>query len=151
MSSGDRPAGNTSVSAYQQLPELLIGVDIVERVRLRETHGRFGERFLHRVFTAVEREQAGGKVERLAGRFAAKEACAKALGTGIGKDAAWQDIEILRTDSGKPVIRLSGRAALRAAYLGVESLEVSISDTREHAVAMVAGVCRKPLIRDSGI
>jgi len=106
---------------------------------------------LHRIFTSLELEQAGGNIERLAGRFAAKEACAKALGTGIGKHASWQDIEIVRTHSGKPALRLAGQAAVRAASISVTTLEVSISDTREHAVAMVVGVCRKPTMHDVGI
>src|SRR5690242_9842505 len=103
-----------------------IGVDLIERARVRQAHTRFGERFLRRVFTETELAQAGGRIERLAGRFAAKEACAKALGTGIGA-VAWREIEIVRHDGGKPGIRLSGAAAARAASLGLTAFDVSIS------------------------
>ena len=118
---------------------ITIGVDFLERERLLRTYQRFGDRFLRKVFTETEREQAGGRVERLAGRFAAKEACAKALGTGIGQ-VAWQEIEIVRLPSGKPSLRLHGRAAALAATLGLTAFDVSISDTHGHALAVVVGV-----------
>lgn len=121
-------------------PRLTVGVDLVERRRVIATHARFGERFLRKVFTEREREQAEGRIERLVGRFAAKEACAKALGTGIGKDAAWHEIEIVRLPGGNPTLVLSGRAAERAAELGLTVFDVSISDTHEHALAVVVGV-----------
>jgi len=132
--------------AYRDAPATLarsavvVGVDLVEHGRVVETHARFGERFLARVFTAREREQAGGRIARLAGRFAAKEACAKALGTGIGRHAAWHEIEIVRLPEGKPALELHGRAAERARALGIVALDVSISDTHEHALAVVVGV-----------
>jgi len=116
-----------------------IGVDLLERERLRETYARFGDRFLRRVFTETERAQAGGRVERLAGRFAAKEACAKALGTGIGR-VSWQEIEIVRLDGGKPSVRLHGAAAALAARLGLVAFDVSISDTHHHALAVVVAL-----------
>ena len=118
---------------------LAIGVDLIERERIVATHARFGDRFLRRVFTERELEQAGGHLARLAGRFAAKEACAKALGTGIGA-VAWREIEIVRQDGGKPVIRLSGAAAARAASLGLVAFDVSISDTHAHALAVVVAL-----------
>lgn len=124
----------------RQPPRLAVGVDLVERRRVIATHARFGERFLLKVFTERERAQAEGRIERLVGRFAAKEACAKALGTGIGKDAAWHEIEIMRLPSGNPTLVLSGRAAARAAELGLTVFDVSISDTHEHALAVVVGV-----------
>src|SRR5262249_58056681 len=121
-----------------------IGVDLLERRRVRETHARFGERFLRRVFTERELEQAGRRIERLAGRFAAKEACAKALGTGIGAGAAWREIEIVRLAGGKPYVVLHGRAAARAKALGLVAFDVSISDTTEHVMAVVAGLSELP-------
>lgn len=117
-----------------------IGVDLVERWRFLETHARFGERFLRKVFTEREVEQARGRVARLAGRFAAKEACAKALGTGIGAYAAWRDIEIVRLGGGKPRLVLHGAAQERAAALGLAAWDVSISDTGEHVLAVVVAV-----------
>lgn len=120
-----------------------IGVDLLERERLIETYRRYGERFLRRIFTETELEQAGGKIERLVGRFAAKEACSKALGTGM-VTVAWRDIEIVRLPGGKPSLRLHGRAAARAAALGLTAFDVSISDTRQHAMAVVVGLRGEP-------
>lgn len=120
-----------------------IGVDLIERGRVVQTYARFGERFLTRVFTEREREQAGGRVERLASRFAAKEACAKVLGTGIGM-VAWREIEIVRQNGGKPAIQLSGAAAERAAALGLVAIDVSLSDTHQHALAVVVALRSLP-------
>jgi holo-[acyl-carrier protein] synthase len=117
---------------------VVVGVDLIERARLLRTYKRFGERFLDRVFTSFELEQGGWKVERLVGRFAAKEACAKALGTGM-VSVAWREIEVLRLPGGKPSLRLHGRAAARALRLGLTTFDVSISDTETHAVAVVVG------------
>jgi holo-[acyl-carrier protein] synthase len=117
---------------------VVVGVDLIERARLLRTYERFGERFLRRVFTSFELEQGGWKVERLVGRFAAKEACAKALGTGM-VSVAWREIEVLRLPGGKPSLRLHGRAAARALRLGLTDFDVSISDTTTHAVAVVVG------------
>lgn len=118
---------------------LAVGVDLIERARVVAVYARYGERFLRRVFTAGELTRARGQIARLAGRFAAKEACAKALGTGIGQ-VSWQEIEIDRLPSGKPALRLTGRAADRAAALGLLAFDVSISDTGDHALAVVVGV-----------
>ncbi len=118
---------------------VVVGVDMVERARFVETCERFGERFLGRVFTPAERALVGARVARLAGRFAAKEACSKALGTGIGS-VAWREIEILRLESGKPVLQLSGNAFDQAERLGLGAFDVSISDTHDHALAVVVGL-----------
>ncbi|HLZ21707.1 MAG TPA: holo-ACP synthase [Ktedonobacterales bacterium] len=118
---------------------IAIGVDLMERERLIRTYQRFGDRFLRKVFTDTELDQAGGRIERLAGRFAAKEACAKALGTGIGQ-VAWKEIEIVRLPGGKPSLQLHGRASELAASLGLTAFDVSISDTHGHALAVVVGV-----------
>lgn len=116
-----------------------IGVDLVERARIVATHARYGERFLRRVFTESELALAGGRIERLASRFAAKEACAKALGTGIGA-VSWREIEVVRLPGGKPELRLSGAASERAAALGFTAFDVSISDTHGHALAVVVAL-----------
>lgn len=115
---------------------IAIGVDLLERDRLLLTYQRFGDHFLRKVFTDTELEQAGGRAERLVGRFVAKEACAKALGTGIGQ-VAWKEIEIVRLPGGKPTLRLHGRAAALAATLGLTAFDVSISDTHGHTLAVV--------------
>jgi holo-[acyl-carrier protein] synthase len=114
-----------------------IGVDVIEVERIRRAAARWGEGFLGRVFTPGERGHAGSSraaAERLAGRFAAKEAVMKALGLGWRR-MAWREIEIAGDPSGRPVVRLSGRAARAAAELGVQAWFVSISHTRELAVA----------------
>ena len=116
-----------------------VGVDLLERERVLRVHARFGARFLARVFTPLEIAQAGGRIERLIGRFVAKEACAKALGTGIGA-VSWQEIEIARQPGGNPHLRLSGAAAARAAQLGLTAFDVSLSDTATHSIAIVVGV-----------
>lgn len=133
------PAGSGEAPTPPAPMAIAIGVDLVERARVLQTFARFGERFLLRVFTEIEREQAGGRVERLIGRFAAKEAAAKMLGTGIAT-VAWREIEIARLPGGKPELRLHGHAAERAALLGLKAFDVSISDTHDHAMAVVVGL-----------
>ena len=116
---------------------LRTGVDMLDIERLRETVARRGEHFLARVFTPAERAECGNSnFQSLAARFAAKEAVSKALGTGIG-DVSWQEIEILRSENGAPVLTLYGYAEKLAADLGLKTWSISLSHTREHAVAMV--------------
>jgi len=115
---------------------LATGVDLIEVERFAQTVERFGERFLAKVFTPNERAMLGTQPERLAARFAAKEAVAKALGGGIG-DVRWRDIEIGRDDHGAPLVILRGAAAVRAAELGLHHFALSLSHTREHAIAFV--------------
>lgn len=148
MSTGD--AESSDASAQRQpgasgepllppaSPALAVGIDLVEQERLVRTWERYGDRFLHKVFTPTELAQAHGRIQRLGGRFAAKEACAKALGTGIGT-IRWHDIEIIRLPSGKPGLQLHGAAAERARLLGLTTFDVSISDTHGHALAVVVG------------
>ena len=115
---------------------LATGVDLIEVARFAQACERFGERFLGRVFTPGERAAYGGQPQRLAARFAAKEAVAKALGTGIG-EFAWRDIEIGRDERGQPTVTLYGPAQARAQALGLTHFALSLSHTREHAVAFV--------------
>lgn len=119
---------------------VVVGVDLLARGRLAQSYARRGERLLRRLFTEREVTEAHGQIERLESRFAAKEACAKALGVGIGRLASWQEIEIVRLPSGKPALSLSGGAAARADELGITAFDVSISDTRELVMAVVVGV-----------
>jgi holo-[acyl-carrier protein] synthase len=115
---------------------LRIGVDMMEVERIARAMERHGERFYSRFFTAEERSQCGDQPRRLAARFAAKEAVAKALGTGIG-DVRWVEIEIGMEPNGRPVVRLSGAAAALAEQLHLHTWEVSLSHTRDTAIAMV--------------
>ena len=119
---------------------VVVGVDLLARGRLERSFARRGERLLRRLFTAREVAEAGGQIARLEGRFAAKEACAKALGVGIGRVAAWHEIEIVRLPGGKPALSLRGGAAARARELGLTAFDVSISDTNELVMAVVVGV-----------
>ena len=115
-----------------------LGVDIVETARLAAAIGRHGESFLDRVFLPSERAycaQAGVSVRCYAARFAAKEAVAKAFGTGIGAQLGWHDIEVCRAESGAPSIRLHGTGAETAARLGIRELRLSLSHSDHYAVA----------------
>lgn len=111
------------------------GVDLVEIERFQATLDRHGNRFLERVFTEAEREEACNQTASLAARFAAKEAVAKALGTGIGP-VGWREIEIRRGSARQPVLMLHGAAARLAAELGLTEWSISLSHTHEMAVAV---------------
>ncbi|MGH7630265.1 MAG: holo-ACP synthase [Gemmatimonadales bacterium] len=114
------------------------GIDLVEVERIRDAVERHGERFLRRIYTTGEQAQAGDgplRVQFLAGRFAAKEAVMKALGTGWARGVAWTDIDVRRLPSGKPEITLTGKCREIAAGLGVARWELSITHTGSHASA----------------
>ncbi len=96
---------------------------------------RFGQRFLDRVYTKAELMLCKQKVERLAVRFAGKEAVMKALGTGA-RGVGWRDIEILAKPSGEPTVSLYGRAAAAAGKLGMAEMAISLSHSRQYAVAV---------------
>ena len=116
------------------------GVDIAEVPRIRQAIERYGERFLKRVFTAEEIRYCTGKVnaaERLAARFAAKEAGMKAIGTGLRGGITWKDMEVVRYPGQRPQLRYSGRAAEIAAALGCKKIHLSLSHTAEQAIAHV--------------
>ena len=119
------------------------GIDVVEIPRLAELLGRHGERFIERVFTAAERAYCRGKkreLEHLAGRFAAKEAVLKVLGTGWVGKISWQDIEVTNNPAGQPLVALSGESARVAGELGIRKVLVSISHTGEWAAASAIGL-----------
>jgi holo-[acyl-carrier protein] synthase len=115
------------------------GIDLIEIERLRSMIERYGARFLERVFTLQELAELGVNIASLAGRFAAKEAVAKSLGTGIGS-VTWREIEVLRGPAREPVLHLHGAAACLARQLGLCEWSVSISHTQTHAVAVVVAV-----------
>jgi holo-[acyl-carrier protein] synthase len=112
------------------------GIDAIEIDRIAHAIERWGDRFLHRVFTDTEIAHCRGRAQSLAGRFAAKEAASKALGVGI-RGLSWRDIEVVRGPRGKPVMRLHGKAARIAAAQRLTSFEVSITHSRTDAIAVV--------------
>ncbi|MGD9116741.1 MAG: holo-ACP synthase [Dehalococcoidia bacterium] len=114
-----------------------IGIDIIEIARLEKAIARHGEDFLERLYTADELKLYRDKLPSLAGRFAAKEAVIKALGETSG--ASLKDIEILADDRGKPLVKLHGKARKRAQALGLAEIAVSLSHSREYAVAVASG------------
>src|SRR5438093_584599 len=115
-----------------------VGVDIVEIDRIEAALGKFGARFLGHVYTKLEVAACRGRVNELAVRFAAKEAVMKALGTGA-KGVAWREIEVLPNHRGKPLVYLHGRAQARAERIRLTALDISMSHSREFAVAFVVG------------
>ena len=119
------------------------GVDIIECPRLDKMLAHHGDRLLQRVFTAHEQvycQKHKERIQHLAGRFAAKEAVLKALGTGMRGRMKWTDVQIANDDLGKPEIVLSGESAAVAEKMGITRVLVSISHTRENAVASAIAV-----------
>ena len=116
------------------------GVDLAEVPRIRAAVERYGQRFIERIYTPAEIayvERKANKFERYAGRFAAKEAGMKAIGTGWRRGVRWQDFEVTNLPSGRPVLRLHGEAAKIAEKLGVKSVQLSITHTSELGMAHV--------------
>ena len=111
------------------------GIDLIEIERIEKLKPEIKARFLQRVYTAAELDLCGDRDERLAGRFAGKEAVSKALGTGIGT-VHWQEIEILTNDQQMPILYLYGNAAALAKSLGLSIWSVSISHVKTYAMAI---------------
>lgn len=118
--------------------EHYIGTDIIEIERIRQAVERWGKRFLHRVYTEAELSIYGHRPHALAASFASKEAVMKVLGTGA-RGVGWRDVETLFHSSGKPLVRLNGRAKSEADKLGIKEIDVSLSHSREYATATAIG------------
>jgi len=119
------------------------GVDMVDCKRLSEAIAQHGERFLRRVFTPLELGYCQGKkreIEHLVGRFAAKEAVLKVLGTGWRDGISWTEIEVRNIPSGQPKVHLSGRCRQIADELGLAEILISISHIETHAIASAIGL-----------
>jgi holo-[acyl-carrier protein] synthase len=117
-----------------------IGVDLVECARIQRSLDRFGEKFLHRVFTHGEIEYSMSMkfpARHLAARFAAKEAVSKAFGTGIGKSMGWRDIDVHKKPSGEPFLVFGGGADKLAKERGVTNALITLSHSEQHAVATI--------------
>jgi len=119
------------------------GVDIVEVERIDHAIIRHGQRFFQRLYTSNELVDSGGRTPALAARFAAKEAVAKALGTGIG-DVGWKEIEIIKGPHKEPMLHLSGRAEDIARELRITTWSISLSHTHKHAVAVAIALRQAP-------
>ncbi len=116
------------------------GVDLIEIERIAHSIERYGDRFLHRVYTPQEIAYCNRKranAESFAARFAAKEAGAKALGTGISRGVTWSEFQVGREPGGRPVLELTGRARLLAQQLGVTAISLSLTHTGNLAMATV--------------
>lgn len=124
------------------------GIDIVDTARIARMLSEHGQRFLDRCFTPAEQRHCAKTekrhVERLAGRFAVKEAILKVLGTGLRGGIQWTDMEVVPDAFGRPVLTLSGEAANVANQLGITAWHVSISHIESHAVGSAIGEWRAP-------
>lgn len=121
---------------------LIAGVDIIEIPRVARVYARYGERFLRRVYTEGEIAYCRGRAPQLASRFAAKEATMKALGTGV-RGVRWRDVEVVRGRGQAPRIVLHGTARARAERMGLSDIALSLSHSKEFAVASVVGESEK--------
>ncbi len=122
---------------------IALGLDLVDVARIRDLLERHGERFKQRTFSATERaycDQNADPAIHYAARFAAKEAVAKALGTGFAEGVSWSDIEVLRAPNGQPSVALHGGAATRAAALGIGRVRFSQTHTKDAAAASVVAL-----------
>ena len=122
------------------------GIDLVDRPRIEEMLKRHGERFLDRVFTAEEQAYAEANkdtIEKLAGRFAAKEAVLKLMGTGWRGKIAWTDIEIVNNAAGQPEVTVVGEVEKLADKLGIKHISISITHTANFAIASAVAIAEK--------
>jgi holo-[acyl-carrier protein] synthase len=120
-----------------------IGNDIIDIRRIEKTLERYGERFIQRVFTDLERKRSDGRAQRAASyakRFAAKEACAKALGTGLRRGVYWRDMGVINLPSGRPTIKLTGGAAMTLDRITPEGFEARIDLTLTDDFPLAAAI-----------
>lgn len=122
------------------------GIDLVDCPRIEEMVERHGDRFLERVFTAKEQVYANSnknRIEKLAGRFAVKEAVLKLLGTGWRGKIAWTDIEVVNDELGRPVVAISGEVKVIADRLGIGQISVSITHTSNFVIASAVAMAKE--------
>lgn len=128
---------------------LLHGIDLVDCPRIEDMLAKHGERFLDRVFTAKEQAYADSqknRIEKLAGRFAVKEAVLKLIGTGWRGKIAWTDIEVVNNELGQPIVTVSGEVKRLADELGIEQITVSITHTANFVMASAVAIARRGTI-----
>jgi holo-[acyl-carrier protein] synthase len=122
---------------------IAVGTDIIECQRIAEMIAKHGDVFIQRVFTGSEIDYCRDKrsdYQHYAGRWAAKEAVLKVLGTGWGQGVAWTDVEVVRLPTGRPTVRLHNRALEVSMQLGITEILLSISHTKEYAVAFATAI-----------
>jgi holo-[acyl-carrier protein] synthase len=122
------------------------GIDLVDCPRIEDMVKRHGQRFIDRVFTAAEQKYAQAnrnQIEKLAARFAAKEAVLKLLGTGWRGKIAWTEIEIVNNSAGQPEVALAGEVKKIADELGIKHISVSITHTANFAIASAVALTKK--------
>ncbi len=124
---------------------LRTGIDIIEIARIKRLILYWKEKFIRRIYTEAELEVCTNRIPPLATRFAAKEAVMKALGTGT-RGVSWKEIEILSNAAGVPRVQLHGKACLWAQEQGIDDFCISLSHTKEYAIASVIGIVNKPKI-----
>jgi holo-[acyl-carrier protein] synthase len=129
---------NWSQGSGEDLELIYVGIDIIEIDRIAAVAGRYPRRFLERIYTPGERAYCRGRAPQLAARFAAKEAVMKMLGTGV-RGVPWKDVEVVRERGSAPEIRLHGKAKTVADRLGLCRIALSLSHSRQYAVASVVG------------
>ncbi len=128
------------------MEKILHGIDLVDFRRIEEMINRHGSRFLDRIFTQTEQQQASvikNRIERLAGRFAAKEAILKLLGTGWRGKIAWTDIEVVNNRFGQPQVNLDGEVKKIASKMRVRDISLSITHTANFAIASAVGLAEE--------
>ena len=121
-----------------------IGVDIVETARIENSFTQLGDKFRDRIFTAAEVaycDRMKNCSQHYAARFAAKEAVAKAFGTGFGSELEWTDVEIKRRTNGEPFVTLHGRGKATAAQRGITQIMISLSHADHYAAANAVAIC----------
>lgn len=126
--------------------ELVHGIDLVDFSRLEKVLAEHGQHFLDRVFTPHEQQDATrvkNRLEKLAGRFAAKEAVLKLLGTGWSQGIGWTEIEVINDPFGKPIVQLSGKALAIAQQMKLGPISISITHTSQFAIASAVAVCSR--------
>jgi len=129
------------------------GIDVVDCARIDTLLNRHAERFLRRVYTTAEQSYADrgkNRAERLSGRFAAKEAIMKLIGTGWRGNIAWTDIEVVNDPLGKPIVKLSGGAQATAEALGIQHISLSITHAAGLAIASAVALSESPVESNEG-
>jgi holo-[acyl-carrier protein] synthase len=122
----------------KKAPNISVGVDIIEIDRIEQAASSWRNAFLQRIYTDAELKSSNNRASSLAARFAAKEAVMKALGTGMIA-VGWKEIEILSNSDGSPLVHLHGGASNRAKEIGLSRFSLSLSHSKDYAVAMVVG------------